>query len=119
MTTEKHPITQLEEITKTLKSRRFSNLDLDQVMIAVHLLNNLLVRIDIEKTPAIKAAAEFVVYKPGQTADVRIKDARGEHWQRTTILDVRELHKGCWQYLCSAFGRSHWTDADQFRNPVE
>ena len=122
MSDEKHPIIELEEVTRVLKTRQFNNLDLDQIMIAVHLLNNVLVRIDVEKTPHIKAHAIVAQFEPGQTVEIQLEhQIDGMYWQRTTIIDKRELevHPVVYEYKTSATSRDKWIGADRIRKVIK
>lgn len=122
MSNEKHPIIELEEVTRVLRTRQFTHLDLDQISIAVHLLNNVLVRIDVEKTPHIKAHAIVVQFEPGQTVEVQLEhQIDGMYWQRTTVIDKRvlEVHPPVYEYQTAATSRDKWIGDKRLRAVIK
>ncbi|MEG0063084.1 MAG: hypothetical protein RR740_00625 [Pseudomonas sp.] len=122
MSDEKHPITHLQDVTRVLRTRQFNNLDLDQIMIAVHLLNNVLVRIDSEKAPHIKAAAIVVQFEPGQPVEVELEhQIDGMYWQRTTVINKRALEVSpvVYEYQTAATSRDKWLPASKLRSVIK
>lgn len=114
---QEQTIATISALAHALRSKKLSNIQLDQLQIAEHLLTNISVQTQMEASleaagkPVLKV--DPVVFQPGEPAKVYMLGTRTQHahWERATItgLEPRETVEGGWVYQTSKTGKTWLT----------
>lgn len=115
---QEQTIATITALAHGLRSKRLSNIQLDQLQIAEHLLTNISVQTQIKATVETEAGIwgdpdkePILKFEPGEPCQVHLAASRTQHahWEKATITgaEARETVAGGWVYQTSKTGK-HW-----------